>query len=199
MCRARRGRCARRPAAAAGTDRGSSPPSTAPGTPAASACWALGPTLARSDATPPSTFTAADRSASGAQRQPRQDDSARPPLRPGTPRIGGAGGVHVASDGRGVRCGGTRPCSWWPARPPVWWRCPLVRRLPFAPSYSWEPARVDGGGFVTALAPSPVTTGLWLAARPTWAGVFRSADGGRTWTGRRREVSRTSTTGRSAP
>ena len=51
-----------------------------------------------------------------------------------------------------------------------------------APSYSWEPARVDGGGFVTALAPSPVTTGLWLAASDV-AGVFRSTDGGRTWTG----------------
>ena len=51
-----------------------------------------------------------------------------------------------------------------------------------ASSYSWEPARVDGGGFVTALAPSPVTTGLWLAASDV-AGVFRSTDGGRTWSG----------------
>ena len=37
-------------------------------------------------------------------------------------------------------------------------------------------------GFVTALAPFPVTTGLWLAASDV-AGVFRSTDGGRTWTG----------------
>ncbi len=51
-----------------------------------------------------------------------------------------------------------------------------------ASSYAWEPARVDGGGFVTALAPSPVTAGLWLAASDV-AGVFRSTDGGRTWAG----------------
>ncbi|HEY8092596.1 MAG TPA: hypothetical protein VID93_02405, partial [Acidimicrobiales bacterium] len=48
--------------------------------------------------------------------------------------------------------------------------------------YVWEPARIDGGGFVTVLAPSPATKDLWLAGSDV-AGIFRSTDGGRTWLG----------------
>ena len=51
-----------------------------------------------------------------------------------------------------------------------------------ATHYSWEPARVDGGGFMTVLAPSPATKNLWLAGSDV-AGIFRSVDGGNNWLG----------------
>jgi hypothetical protein len=51
-----------------------------------------------------------------------------------------------------------------------------------AAGYSWGPARVDGGGFLTVLAPSRVTKNLWLAGSDV-AGIFRSVDGGKTWLG----------------
>jgi hypothetical protein len=51
-----------------------------------------------------------------------------------------------------------------------------------ASSYTWGPARVDGGGFMTVVAPSPLTKNLWLAGSDV-AGVFRSTDGGKTWLG----------------
>ena len=54
--------------------------------------------------------------------------------------------------------------------------------LAVAPSYTWEPARVDGGGFMTVVSPSPVTKDLWLAGSDV-AGIFRSTDGGKTWLG----------------
>ncbi len=65
----------------------------------------------------------------------------------------------------------------------VCWRSPLAAATVVAPpSYVWEPARIDGGGFVTVLAPSPATKDLWLAGSDV-AGIFRSTDGGRTWLG----------------
>ena len=51
-----------------------------------------------------------------------------------------------------------------------------------APSYTWEPARTDGGGFMTIVSPSPTTKDLWLAGSDV-AGIFRSTDGGKTWLG----------------
>jgi len=56
------------------------------------------------------------------------------------------------------------------------------RGRPSPPAYTWSPAAVDGGGFVTVLAPSTRRKGLWLAGSDV-AGVFRSTDGGVTWTG----------------
>jgi len=51
-----------------------------------------------------------------------------------------------------------------------------------AASYTWEPARIDGGGFMTVVSPSPTTKDLWLAGSDV-AGIFRSTDGGKTWLG----------------
>ena len=58
---------------------------------------------------------------------------------------------------------------------------PTASAVP-ALTYAWSPARIDGGGFVTVLAPSPRTNNLWLAGSDV-AGIFRSTDGGRTWSG----------------